>query len=136
MWTMPVKDSKGVVKYVVKMTVTTGTKNRIRVINTAYDTGSVAARDKYVSWIDDIGADTGQFNLYDFRGDSPWGWTAAHESGHLMGLPDLYSRNNPDVPYPGKQNNLMGAVNKNLIEPGEIWNIIQYSKKRGGFTQK
>lgn len=37
------------------------------------------------------------------------GWTAAHEAGHLMGLPDSYGANGP---LPGFENNIMGARDK------------------------
>ena len=51
------------------------------------------------------------------------GWTAAHEMGHGMGLPDRYD--DATGPSPGYENNIMGARDK---LPGEE-DIIQIIKK-------
>lgn len=53
-------------------------------------------------------------------------WTAAHEMGHGMGLPDRYSYTTGKV-LPGYENNIMGARDK-LPSQQDILDIIRINK--------
>ena len=77
---------------------------------------------------------SGEWNLFDFRGDRPWGWTAAHEAGHLMGLEDRYNENG--VVYPHGRNHIMGENGATNIDQAAIWNIIQFARRSGSLTQR
>ena len=78
--------------YNVTTTVTSGSMNTIRV-----PVGNGRA------YVEGVGGNSGEWPSM-----RP-GWTAAHEAGHLMGLPDSYGANGP---LPGFENNIMGARDK------------------------
>ncbi len=88
-----------------------------------------------VSHVLGVGGNRGTWNLFDFAHDAEWGWTAAHEAGHLMGLKDRYHPVTLKA-YPDAQGHIMGQPNGDKIEQADIWNIIQFAKGRGTYVQK
>ena len=50
-------------------------------------------------------------------------WTAAHEAGHLMKLPDLYIK--PDQPSPDAPKNIMNEYGGTIISEAQIEQIIR-----------
>jgi len=52
-------------------------------------------------------------------------WTAGHEAGHLMGLPDEYTDSNG--PNPGYENSIMGARDQRPTET-DIGNVIRENR--------
>jgi len=58
------------------------------------------------------------------------GWTAAHETGHLLGLLERYEIWNPEkTPYPGYEKDLMGAPFMPLREGG-LDEALQQSRSK------
>ena len=120
-------------KYDTTVTVKTGTKNTINIINTRYNLSVFPRPPSLVSRV--IGTNKGVWNHFDWRGDKPWGWTAAHEAGHLMGLKDRYSTQTGKA-YSNGTTNIMGVNNKTDITEDQIWNIISFARSQGTLTER
>lgn len=90
--------------YSVTTKVTSGSMNTVRV-----PVGNGRA------YVEGVGGNSGEWPSM-----RP-GWTAAHEAGHLMGLPDSYGANGP---VPGFENNIMGVRDK-LPSDGNIQEILR-----------
>jgi RHS repeat-associated protein len=76
------------------------------------------------AYVNGIGGNTGVW-----PGDRP-DWTAAHESGHLMGLDDQYDFGT-GLPKPGWENDIMGARNKRP-SARDIADIIRANRRDQG----
>ena len=113
--------------YTVKMTVNTTTVNSIKMFYKEYNTTNASEREKYASRVY-IAQNSGKWNTYDLNYDDYKGYpnyTAAHEAGHLMGLPDYYSLG---TSY------LMGTPWGYKITLSQIEAIIAYSKNIGTWS--
>jgi RHS repeat-associated protein len=75
------------------------------------DTAMIYVAPIFVANTDSVGGNNMQFDSLDPNFNYQYDlWSSGHEFGHKMGLDDAYNRNT-QTPYPGYENNIMGAPN-------------------------